>query len=88
MPKAIVIAALITIMALPSAYSAPRECTDAHMREMDAMIAKMTDRIKKKEAATALKMSKAEMKKGNMEGCMKHMIDAHTAMLTARTKSH
>jgi hypothetical protein len=33
-------------------------------------------------------MSKAEMKKGNMEGCMKYMIDAHTAMLTARTKSH
>ena len=58
------------------------------MREMDAMIAKMTDRIKKKEAATALKMSKAEMTKGNMEGCMKYMIDAHTAMLTARTKSH
>jgi hypothetical protein len=88
MPKAIVLAALMTIMALPPAYSAPRECTDAHMREMDAMIAKMTDSIKKKEAATALKMSKAEMKKGNMEGCMKYMIDAHTAMLTARTKSH
>ncbi len=91
MPKAIVIVALIAliaVMALPPAYSAPRECTDAHMREMDAMIAKMTDRTKKKEAATALKMSKAEMKKGNMEGCMKYMIDAHTAMLTARTKSH
>ena len=52
MPKAIVLAALVTIMALPLAYSAPRECTDAHMREMDAMIAKMTDRIKKKEAST------------------------------------
>jgi hypothetical protein len=38
MPKAIVIGAL--------------ECTGAHMREMDAMIAKMTDKIKKKEAAT------------------------------------
>ena len=52
------------------------------------MIAKMTDRIKKKEAAAALKMSKAEMKKGNMEGCMKYMIDAHNAMFSARTKSH
>jgi hypothetical protein len=38
MPKAIVIGAL--------------EWTGAHMREMDAMIARMTDRIKKKEAAT------------------------------------
>jgi hypothetical protein len=55
MPKAIVIVALIAliaVMALPPAYSAPRECTDAHMREMDAIIANMTDRTKKKEAAT------------------------------------
>jgi hypothetical protein len=87
MPKAVVIAALMTIMALAPAYSAPKECTDAHMKQMDAMIAKMTDTTKKKEAAATLKMSKAEMKKGNMEGCMKYMIDAHTAMLYARTKS-
>ena len=33
-------------------------------------------------------MSKAKMKKGNMEGCMKYMIDAHSAMFSARTKSH
>jgi hypothetical protein len=72
MPKGIVIAALVTVMAVGPAYSVPRECTDAHMKEMDAMIAKMTDRTKKKEAAAALKMSKAEMKKGNMEGCMIH----------------
>ena len=88
MSKAFVIGALITIMSMAPAYSAPKECTDAHMKQMDAMIAKMTDRTKKKEAAAALKMSKAEMKKGNMEGCMKYMIDAHTAMLTARTESH
>ncbi len=87
MPRAIVIAALMTIMALAPAYSAPKECTDAHMKQMDAIIAKMTDTTKKKEAAAALKMSKAEMKRGNMEGCMKYMIDAHTAMLYARTKS-
>jgi hypothetical protein len=88
MAKAIVIAALVAIMAVAPAYSVPRECTDPHMKEMDAMIAKMTDRTKKKEATAALNMSKAEMKKGNIEGCMKYMIDAHTAMLTARTKSH
>ena len=88
MPRAIVITALMTLMALSPAYSAPKECTDAHMKQMDAMIAKMTDTTKKKEAAAALKMSKAEMQKGSMEGCMKYMIDAHTAMLNARTKSH
>jgi hypothetical protein len=82
MLKTICIATLTTMMALAPAYSAetPKECTDAHMKQMDAMIAKMTDATKKKEATTALDMSKAEMKKGNMEGCMKHMTEAHTAM--------
>ena len=46
MPKAVVIALLMTIMALAPAYGAPKECTDAHMKQMDAMIAKMTDRTK------------------------------------------
>ena len=78
MLKTICIATLTTVMALAPAYSAaPKECTDAHMKQMDGMIAKMTDAAKKKEATSALDMSKAEMKKGNMEGCMK---EAHTAM--------
>jgi len=47
---------------------------------MDGMIAKMTDAAKKKEATTALDASRAEMKKGNMEACMKYMKQAHTAM--------
>jgi len=82
MLKTICIATLTTMMALAPAYSAetPKECTDAHMKQMDTMIAKMTDATKKKEATTALDMSKAEMKKGNMEGCMKYMKEAHTAM--------
>jgi hypothetical protein len=81
MPKTIFIATLVTMMALVPAYSAaPKECTDAHMKQMDAMIAKMTDAAKQKEATTALGMSKAEMKKGNMDGCMKYMKQAHTAM--------
>ena len=46
------------------------------MTQMDAMIAKMTEAAKKKEATTALDMSKAEMKKDNMEGCMKYMKEA------------
>lgn len=82
MLKAIYIGTLMTIMTLASAYSAetPKECTDAHMKQMDAMIAKMTDAAKKKEATTSLDLSKAEMKKGDMEGCMKYMKDAHAAM--------
>jgi hypothetical protein len=81
MSKTISIAILVTMMALGLAYgAAPKECTDAHMKQMDAMIAKMTDAAKQKEATTALNMSKAEMKKGNMEGCMKYMNQAHSAM--------
>jgi hypothetical protein len=81
MTKTISIAALLSMMAIAAAYSAaPKECTDAHMKQMDAMIAKMTDAAKKKEATTALDMSKADMKKGNMEGCLKYMKQAHTAM--------
>jgi hypothetical protein len=81
MPKMISIATLVTMIALVPAYgAAPKECTDAHMKQMDAMIAKMTDAAKQKEATTALDMAKAEMKKGNMDGCMKYMKQAHTAM--------
>ena len=81
MSKTIAISAVVAMMALAPAYgAAPKECTDAHMQQMDSMIAKMTDAAKKKEATTALDMSKAEMKKGNMEGCMKYMKQAHTAM--------
>jgi hypothetical protein len=35
---------------------------------------------KKKEATAAFEMSKAEMKKDNMKGCMKYMKEAHAAM--------
>jgi hypothetical protein len=50
------------------------------MKQMDGMIAKMTDAAKKKEATMHLDMSKAEMKKGNEAGCMKHMEETHKAM--------
>ena len=81
MPKSICIATLLTMIAIAPAYGAPpKECTDAHMKQMDAMIAKMTDAAKKKEATMHLDMSKAEMKKGNEAGCMEHMQEAHKAM--------
>jgi hypothetical protein len=81
MSKTIAISAAVAMIVLAPAYgAAPKECTDAHMEQMDAMIAKMTDATKQKEATTALDLSKAEMKKGNMDGCMKYMKQAHTAM--------
>ena len=77
--KALPVAVFVTVMSLSPAYAAG-ECTEAHMRQMDGMIAKMTDVTKKKEATTHLDMSKAEMRKGDEAGCMKHMNEAHKAM--------
>ena len=79
--KAVLIAAFIAVTALSPASAASQDlCNDAHMKQMDEMIAKMTDATKKKEATMHLDMSKAEMKKGNMAECMKHMNEAHHAM--------
>lgn len=80
MLKASMIAACLAMLALSPAYAAKDLCTDAHMQQMDDMIAKMTDAEKKKEATTALDQSKAAMKEGNTEECMKHMEHAHHAM--------
>jgi hypothetical protein len=77
--KTLPVAVFVTVMSLSPAYAAG-ECTEAHMKQMDGMIAKMTDAAKKKEATMHLDMSKAEMKKGNEAGCMKHMNEAHKAM--------
>jgi hypothetical protein len=74
-------AAVITATTLWTALVAAQDlCNDAHMKQMDEMIAKMTDAAKKKEATTHLDMSKAAMKKGDTAGCMKHMNEAHKAM--------
>ena len=81
MLKATLIAAFIAVTALsPTSAGSQDLCNDAHMKQMDDMIAKMTDAAKKKEATTALDMSKAAMKKGDTAGCMKHMNEAHKAM--------
>ena len=77
--KTLSVAVFVTVMSLSPAYAAG-ECTEAHMKQMDGMIAKMTDAAKKKEATMHLDMSKAEMKKGDEAGCMKHMNEAHKAM--------
>ena len=82
MLRVLAIAVSVALIALVPAYGQDKEawCTDAHMKQMDEMIAKMTDAAKQKEAMTHLDMSKAEMKKGDMDACMKHMNEAHQAM--------
>ena len=78
--KPSLVIAFLAGMALSPAYAAPDLCNDAHMKQMDDMIAKMTDATKKGEATTHLDMSKAAMKKGDTAECMKHMDEAHKAM--------
>jgi hypothetical protein len=77
--KVLPVAAFVAVMSLSPAYAAG-ECTDAHMAQMDKMIADMKDEAAKKEATAHLDASKAEMKKGNEAGCMEHMQEAHKAM--------
>ena len=79
MLKTLPVATFVALLSVTPAYAADL-CNDAHMKQMDGMIAKMTDAAKKKEATTALDMSKAAMKKGDTAGCMKHMDEAHKAM--------
>jgi hypothetical protein len=80
MRKISLAAAFVAALALTPAYAAEDLCTEAHMKQMDEMVTKMTDATKKKEAMMHLDMSKAEMKKGDKAACMKHMEEAHKAM--------
>ena len=79
MSKALFVAAILVTLGSSQAY-AQDLCNDAHMKQMDEMIAKMTDAAKQKEANAALDQSKAAMKAGDTAGCMKYMDEAHKAM--------
>jgi hypothetical protein len=79
MLKTSLVAAFLAIIPFSPAYAADI-CNDAHMKQMDDMIAKMTDTAMQKQATAALDMSKAAMKKGDTAECMKHMEEAHKAM--------
>jgi hypothetical protein len=79
MSKASLAVAIVAIILACPAYGADL-CNDAHMKQMDQMIAQMTDAAKRKEATTALDKSKAAMQKGDTAGCMKYMTEAHKAM--------
>ena len=73
------LAAILAVFTLSQAGAADL-CNDAHMKQMDEMIAKMTDPAKQKEATAALDQSKAAMMVGNNAECMKYMDEAHKAM--------
>ena len=79
MSKTTLLAAFILALAIGQA-SAADLCTDEHMKQMDQMIAEMTDEAKQKEATAALDQSKAAMAKGDNAECMKYMDQAHAAM--------
>jgi hypothetical protein len=50
------------------------------MQQMDAKVSSMTDSKMQDSAKMHLDAAKAEMKKNNMEECVKHMEEAHKAM--------
>lgn len=72
--------AVVPLMVLGPAYAAQDLCNDAHMKQMDQMIADMTDAAKQKEATAALDQSKTAMAEGDTATCMKYMDEAHKAM--------
>ena len=79
MLKATIFAGILTTMAFSPVF-AEDMCNDAHMKQMDGMIAKMTDPAQQKKATAALDQSKAAMKAGKNAECMKYMSEAHKAM--------
>ena len=80
MLKASLIAAFIAFTLSPAFAASQDLCNDAHMKQMDEIDRQDDRRRQKKEATMHLDMSKAEMKKGDMAACMKHMNEAHQAM--------
>jgi len=75
-----VIMVSLAVMAVSPAYAAQDLCNDAHMEQMDSMIAEMTDASKKSEATAALDKSKAAKEKGDTAECMKYVEETHDAM--------
>ena len=80
MLKMSVFAAAFAVMTVSSAFAAKDLCNEAHMKQMNDMIAEMTDASKKSEATAALDKSKAAMEKGDTAECMSYMEETHKAM--------
>ena len=77
-----IVLAFLAAMAIAPAHAQDHKdwCTDAHMAQMDADVAKMTDAKMQESAKMHLDESKAAMKKNDTAGCIKHMEEAHKAM--------
>ena len=73
-----IVTGVLALLAFSPAYA---QCNDDHMKQMDVMIAQMTNTTKKTEATAALDMSKAAIKKGDTAECMEHMVEAIRAMV-------
>ena len=79
MSKGLFLIALMLFLFSGPAYAADL-CNDAHMQQMDQMIAEMDDADQKAKANAALDKSKAAMRQGDNAECMKYMNEAHAAM--------
>ena len=81
--KTILIAGVVSAMALAAtAYAAQDEsleCTEAHFKQMDTIAAQLTG-DRKQAAEKHLQMSKDAFAKGDSQGCLQHMQEAHLAM--------
>ena len=81
-----VLAAFVAVAACVPAYAqdatdkGKQWCTEAHMKQMDDSIAKMTDPSAQKDAKKHLAASKSAMNAKDTAGCVKHMEEAHKAM--------
>ena len=75
------IAALVTMMALAPAYGARGLGMHRCSHGANGWNDRQNDGCREEERGDdGSRHVKAEMKKGNMEGCMKYMKQAHTAM--------
>jgi len=80
MSKGLFLIVLMPFLFLGPAYAAKDLCNEAHMKQMDQMIADMDDAGQKDKATAALDKSKAAMAQGDNAECMKYMNEAHAAM--------
>ena len=68
MLKMSLMAAFMVVFAIGPAYAAQDLCNDAHMKQMDGMIAKITDASKKKEATSGSRHVEGRDEEGRYSG--------------------
>ena len=87
MDKVLLAIALISTLSTPAMAALAKAQGGLDARQIQSIYqnqerwSKTSNRLRRGDEATMhLDMSKAEMKKGNEAGCMKHMNEAHKAM--------